>query len=254
MRLSLRLSFSLVFGIAMVALALSAYQSRNAQDRLRRDLERHALELAESLDKAAAPLIMNHSDRELRRLVDRFLDHEGLAGVAIYDAQNTLMAVTSKLASRLKAIPDSVMRAAEQGGGTGDFAVLAEEPMHVSALPIRSDAAIVGTLAVFHSTGYIDAQSVTIWRHAMATVALQALVILCITWLVLRRGLGLPLAHLTHWLHDLRTGSASGGPELPDKAVFGPLTEEVARLAVTLIVARAAADEEARLREAAESM
>ena len=75
-----------------------------------------------------------------------------------------------------------------------------------------------------------------------------------ITWLVLRRGLELPLAHLTHWLHDLRTGSASGGPELPDKAVFGPLTEEVARLAITLTMARATADEEARLREAAETM
>ena len=61
MRLGLRLSCFLIFGLATVALALSAHQSRNARDQWSRDLERHALELAESLDRAAAPLIMNRS-------------------------------------------------------------------------------------------------------------------------------------------------------------------------------------------------
>jgi sensor histidine kinase regulating citrate/malate metabolism len=192
MRLSVRLSFLVVVGVALVTLTLAAFQIQSAQLGLRRDLERHALELAESLDKAAAPLIINHSDRELQRLVDRFQDNEGLAGVAIYDAQNTPLAVTSKLASRLTEIPDAVMRAAQQGGGAGEFVDLAEEPMHVFALPIRTDSAIVGTLAVFNDTGYIDAQRATIWRHALAGVVLQALVILLITWLVLRRDLGCP--------------------------------------------------------------
>jgi trehalose-6-phosphate synthase len=254
MWLSLRLSFLLIIGLAMATLGLTAYHSRNTGHRLTHDLERHELELAEGLEKTAAPLLLNHSDHQLQRLMDRFRDQEGLAGVAVYDAQNALVAVTSRLASRLTAIPNAVLRAARQGAGASDFARLAQEPIHIFAFPIRSDPAIVGTLAIFHSTGYIDAQRGMIWRHAVATIVLQAVLILFITWLVLRRGLARPLADLTRWLHDLRTGSASGGPDLPHNPLFGPLTEEVARLGIALTVARAAADEEASLREAAESL
>ena len=58
---------------------------------------------------------------------------------------------------------------------------------------------------------------------------------------------------LTKWLGDVRRGSASPRPDLPAGEAFAPLEQEVARLATSLNAARAAAEEEARLRDAGES-
>src|ERR1700722_8655988 len=105
MRLGTRLSLSLAIAVAMVSLALAFYQTQSTARGLRHDLDRHSQELAESLDKSAAPLVVSGSRAELQKLVDRFQNNEGLSGVAIYDAQNQTLAVTSNLAARLTGIP-----------------------------------------------------------------------------------------------------------------------------------------------------
>jgi len=73
------------------------------------------------------------------------------------------------------------------------------------------------------------------------------------TLLIVRWSLGKPLRHMAQWLQDLRTGNASPSGQPPDEEIFGPLTSEVTRFAVSLNNARAAAEEEARLRDAASS-
>jgi alpha,alpha-trehalose-phosphate synthase [UDP-forming] len=254
MRLSTRLNLSLVIAVAMVSLALAFYQTRSAERGLRRDLNRHSLELAESLDRSAEPLVIHHSYAELQALVDRFVNHEGLAGVAVYDTRDQTLAVTSNLAARLAGMPPAAARAMRQDAAVSEFFHLAGEPMHVVAQPIRNQGSTVGALAILHDAAYIDRQAAAMWWRVLAGVAMQAALIVAVTLLVLRWRLGIPLARFTQWLHDLRTGAASADPGLPEETVFGPLKHEVTRLASTLTAARAAADEEARLRNASESL
>jgi trehalose-6-phosphate synthase len=254
MRLGTRLSLSLVVAVAMVSLALAFYQTQSTERGLRRDLNRHSQELAESLDKSAAPLVVNRSGGELQALADRFLNHEGLAGVAIYDAQNQTLAVTSNLASRLAGIPPIAARVIRQGRGASAFFRLDGEPMQVFAQPIRSDGVTAGALAIFHDAAYIDRQGAAMWWRALASIAMEAILIVAVTLLVLRWRLGMPLARLAEWLRDLRTGAAPEDMGLPEESVFAPIKHEVTRLARTLTAARAAAEEEARLRNAAESL
>ena len=121
MRLSVRLNFSLILGVTIVSLGLALYQTRSEERGLRQELERQALVVAESLEKSVAPLIAGHSFRELQRLVDRFQNHEQLAGVAIYDTKGRPLAITSDLASRLPASPASVARATEDDSGAGEW-------------------------------------------------------------------------------------------------------------------------------------
>ena len=59
---------------------------------------------------------------------------------------------------------------------------------------------------------------------------------------------------MAQWLRDLRTGGASLAGELPNEEIFQPLATEVRGLATSLHTARAAAVEEARLREAGQSL
>ncbi|HEY4363450.1 MAG TPA: trehalose-6-phosphate synthase [Bryobacteraceae bacterium] len=246
-----------MLGVALVSLAFALYQTQSETYGLRRDLDRQASVLAESLERSALPLVAAGSTRELQRLVDRFQDHERLAGVAVYDAQSTLLAATANLAGQLKSLPPSaVERAIAEGTGQGEYFSAAEIPLHVYALPLRADSGLLGALAIFHNTAYIDAQSTATLHRALASVVVQTMLIVCVTLLVLRWGLGRPIETLAAWLSDLRTGRAGtdGGPHLPEEDVFVPLRREAARLATSISVARAAAEQEARLRYTAESL
>jgi trehalose-6-phosphate synthase len=259
MRLSVRLNLSLVAGVAIVSLATALYQTQSETRALERDLERQAVVLAETLDKSAAPLVASQSSAELQWLVDRFQNHQRLAGVAVYNAQGEPIAVTADLAARLGHEPAPMARASWSEGGLGKFFRAGPDPanqtlVHVYEAPVRSGSSVMGALAIFHDASYIQARRAETWKRVFTGLVVQTALIVCVTLLILHWSLQRPLARLTHWLGELRRGSASGVPEFPHGEGFQPLQREVARLATSLKSARAAAEQEARLRDTAESL
>jgi trehalose 6-phosphate synthase len=230
------------------------YQAQAERRGSRRELERRGRMVAESLEKSATPLVQASSTSALQRLVVQFQNHERLAGVAVYDAQGKPLAITSGVEEMRAAGAGAWRRALQPGGGNGAFFPWDGKSMHVVALPISGEAGPAGSLAIFQDAGYIDAQEASLWRRALAGVAVQALMIVGATLLFLRWSLRRPLARLEKWLGDLRRGTVPEGPDLPEEADFAPLKREAARLPPSLTAARAAAEEEARLRDAGESL
>jgi len=253
MRLTSRLSASLICSVATVSLVLAYYQTRADTRSLRHELERNAVVLAESVSKSAEPLVERNSYRELQNLVDRLKEREQIAGIAVYSAGGELLTISAGLTGRLDRVPLPVMQALGDGLTHASFLQLAGDPMHVIALPLRHDPYVIGILSIFHDTAYIDAQVAALWRRALIGVGIQTLLIGCITLLTIRWGFGRPLARMTQWLHELRTGAVTSRQKITEDGEFEPLTDEVIRLASSLMAARAAAEEEARLRETAES-
>jgi alpha,alpha-trehalose-phosphate synthase [UDP-forming] len=260
-RLTIRLNLCLILAVGGVSLAFALYQTQSEMHGLRRDLDRQSAVLAESLEKSAEPLVAAHSYRELQRLADRFKDHERLAGVAMYDPTDRPLAITASLAVRLPELPIVVDHAVKQGVAAGEYFKTAGGLMHVFAMPLNGDigggnTGVLGALAVFHDAAFIESQSADTLRRALASVFIQTLLIVPVTLLVLRWGLGQPIERLARWLGDLRTGLAGAGsaPDLPEEDVFRPLKREAARLATSISVARAAAEEEARLRYHGEAL
>ena len=253
MRLTLRLSLALIFGVAAVSLAVAFYQTRAATKESRRELERHSLALAESLTKNVAPLVEYHAHRDLQKLLDRTADRERIAGVAVYDTAGQPIAATSGLMSLIGAVPDYMGPLALGGVARSEFIQGVVSPMHMAAIPLRSETDALGVLAVYHSTGYIETEAAALWRRALVGVGIQTIVIACITLLAVRWGVGRPAKKMAVWLRELRLGTSSKEPDLGDRVEFGPLAEEVTQFASSLTAARAAAEEEARLRTTADS-
>src|SRR5713101_3258420 len=222
--LSVRLIVSLIVGITLVSSGFSYYEVLTEKRALRSDLERRAEMLGESLvgnverswNSASDP---ERSEKELRRLVQRFRNREHMLGVAIYDTQGTLVATTPQLEKTLTASPPPVTQAIAQGHEQSSFVRLGGVPVHILALPIRRQDELLGVLAVVHDVSYIRAQSLLVWRQAFFRVLAQVFLIVLITLLIVR-----------------------------------PLVREAATMAESLSHARNAAENEARLREAAESM
>ncbi len=253
MRLTSRLSILLIASVAMVSLAFAYVQMRASRRGLDRELERHALVLAETLSKSAQPPLKNHAYRELQRMVDQFENREQIAGVVVLNMAGEPVAVSARLAPRLDNYPEPVRQALQDGLTHAGFVSLGGDPVHVIAMPLRDEPLVIGVLAIFHDAAYIEQQTAALWRRALIGVAIQTFLIALITLLTIRLGIARPLKRTTEWLRDLRTGTEPSASEMPQKGEFAPLTREASQLASSLREARAAAEREAHLRESAES-
>ena len=192
--LSVRLIVSLILGIALVSSGFSYYEVLGEKRALRSDVERRDEILGESLVGNVERSWNAGSDKELKRLVQRFGNREHLLGVAIYDRQGALVAVTPELEKTLTVSPPPVTRAITLGHEESSFVRLGTLPVHILALPIRRQDEVLGGLAVVHDVSYIRAQILLVWRQTFFRVLAQVFLIVLITLLIVRWSITGPIA------------------------------------------------------------
>ena len=262
--LSVRLIISLILGITLVSSGFSYYEILGEKRALRSDLEHRAELLGESLVSTVerSSFFQNSAlsdskelpNKELDDLALRFGAREHLLGVAIYDRTGAIIAVTSSLANTLAATPASVTQTLAQGHEENAFVRLGGLRTHVLALPVRQQTDVVGAVAVIHDANYIRTRILLVWRQTFLRVLAQVFLIVVITLLIVRWSIAGPIARAALWMRALRTGKISFLKEVPDLDMFRPLAREVATMAESLNRARNAAENEARLRDARESL
>ena len=252
--LSVRLIVSLILGVTLVSLGFSYYQVVEEKQGLRRELERRAEILAESLTGSVERLWGRDSDRDLQAFVQRFGKREHLVGIAAYDRTGKVVAVTPELGTALTSIPDSLLEPVAQDKGDSAFTRLANKQVHIFVVPVHQKGEVVGGLAVVHDAGYIRAQVMQVWRETFFHVLAQVFLIVLITLLIVRWSIAGPIAQAAQWMRALRMGRVSSRHEMPNLGMFRPLAREVATMSESLSQARNAAENEARLRDAAESL
>jgi len=249
-----RINLYLIGGVTFTSLILASYQSRVEVRALTDEVERKALALGEIQKRAAEPLLNGGSLQDLQALVDAFQNHEHFSGEAIYDVKGQALAINSSLAANIVLPPSSVVQAIQDGWRQAQFLIVGGKPMHVLAMPLRSETGVIGALAIFQDAANIGSRQASVWWHTIESLVVQAILILIITLLVVRWSLRKPLRRMAQWMEDLRTGKTPVASELPKEAMFQPLAKEVTMLASTLQAARAAADEEAHLRDTAQAL
>jgi trehalose-6-phosphate synthase len=252
--LSVRLIVSLILGSTLVSLLFSYSEVIGEKRNLRNDLEHRAEVLGESLAGNVERSWGSGSEADLQRLVQRFGNREHLLGVAVYDRRGNLVAMTPELGKLVTATPPTVTKAISESREQSSFVRLAGQPTHILALPLDRQNEIVGGLAVVHEASYIRQQTLRVWREAFQRVLAQVFLIVLITVLIVRWSIAGPIARAAQWMRALRTGRVSSREKIPDLDLFRPLAREVATLAESLNQARNAAENEARLRDASESM
>ena len=107
-------------------------------------------------------------------------------------------------------------------------------------------------MALVVDASYIRSEDIALWRRSFWRIVAFVIVIVGITFLMVRWFLLRPMSRAVERLRLLRTGDAqeSAESELGALRMFSPLAREVETMAESLKAARAAAAAEARLREA----
>ena len=281
MRLVSRLILYLILCILLVSLSSSYYQIDTERRGLNQDLQKRAAVLSESLQPGAEHLLAAGAALELNRLVQRFGNSGHLAGIAVYDQSGKLLAATAGIQDQLSRFSRTVMHAMivdqpETGfvrtpGTPGPLGIRVpwwnDHRLYAYALPLHSTAAqqadslvsemqaahVIGALITIHNADYIRRQTLAAWREVSVRVLIQIVFIAVITLLIFQRSVAKPMARTVQWMRELRNGRAAMEPVVPEADVFKPLAHEVTTFARSLAAARASAQQEARMRDAAES-
>jgi trehalose 6-phosphate synthase len=252
--LSWRLIVALTIGVSLVSLASSWYEIRAQRDALRRDLDHRAETIGESL-AGTAEFYLASGDRDgLEKLVQPLGNREHLVGVGIYGRDDSALVMTPGLNASLPALTQLSKNAMQDNRSISVFTDLRFKSVHVLAAPLHAaDKTVDGGILVVHDGGYIGTEIFRIWGRVFVRIAVQVLVIVAITLLIIRWSLTGPIVRVAVWMRGLRTGQDTVRPAATDFDVLFPLAREVGPLAESMQRARAAAEIEAGLRNANES-
>lgn len=100
----------------------------------------------------------------------------------------------------------------------------------------------------------VDGAAANIWRHALSHAVPQVLLIVLVTVVVVRSTILGPIAQTARRMKDLRLGRPAPVSGSAEKNFLTPISSEASSLAHSLAAARAVAEQEARLREAGDSL
>jgi alpha,alpha-trehalose-phosphate synthase [UDP-forming] len=253
LRINLRIILSIVVVISVLVFLFTLVQVRQEKERLTIDLQRRSSLLGDSLKESIEPLVEKRRPESLQKLVERFGNRERLAGVAVYDVKDKLIAATPPLATPLSVTPPFVINAMNSNLESGDFVDVGGREMYLYALPLHREEAVTGALVIIQNPSYIQTRVSLIWKDNFIRFLVNALVISLTTLLLIRWSMAGPIAKMAEWMKHLRTEKRKEPLGLPSGGMFEPLTREVTQMARSISAAREAAEEEARLRQTAES-
>lgn len=253
--LSLRLIAALIIGVTLVSLASSWYEVKAEKEALRRDLEHKAETFGESLASSAELYLEAGDQIGLQQLVQQFNNRDHLVGIGIYSTDGSSLVITHDLSSLLSSTPRQILDAMHDNRVESRSMRLHFKRVYMLAAPLHAaDKSEVGGLIIAYDTAYIRAAIFRVWARVFVHIAIQVLVIVAITLLIVRWSLAGPISRATQWMKALRTGRHAVQPPAGDLDFLLPLAREVAPLAASVQQARAAAEAEARLRNTNESL
>jgi trehalose 6-phosphate synthase len=268
----LRLILALIAGVTLVSVASTYFEVLAHKHALRQELERRSTWIGKAIEPEIEHTQATGDMASLPVLLDRWRTQFGTLGVGVYDPAGKLVAASgvpavfealarppfkslarTPVQSLAKTnVEKSITRGAQVNafGSTGDVQWLQE------VFPLHDGNRLVGALVILIDAGYIRDASHELWQNSFWRIVAIVVLIVGVTFLMVRWFLMRPLMRVAERMRRLRMGHldkglATGGKEL---SIFSPLAREVETMAESLIAARASAAAEARLRDAGEHL
>jgi trehalose 6-phosphate synthase len=273
-----RLVAALLVGITLISVGSTYFDVLAHKHTLQSDLARRTQWYGAGLQPqielqlmAGPPEALPHALQQLRQYPDQ-------PSLAVYDAQGTLIASTGDILP-LKSMPFSFLkRPLSAGKEVGAYVKLTETRgtaqadlpsdtnrgsdssqstqstrlWYEDAIPLHNGQQTVGALVMLADADYIRIEGMDVWRRSFLGIAAMVILVVVVTLVMVRWFLLRPVTRAAEWLRRVRQGKAEVGDGAKEFGYLLPLANEVTTLAENLTKARAAAESEARLRDAAE--
>jgi len=263
----LRLVAALLAGITLISVGSTYFDVLSHKHALRGDLARRTQWFGAGLQPLIEQQLLISPPENLPRVLQHFRQYPDQPSLAVYDTSGTLLASTGDI-SPLSSLPTALLKRPLTEGKASDAFVKFPGPQGVvksgnqpsqsirlwyeAAIPLHDGQRTIGALVMVTDAEYIRQEGVGVWRRSFFRVAAMVVLVVVVTLFMVRWFLLQPLTRAAEWLRRLRQGDAEVKDGAKEFGFLLPLANEVSSLAEKLTHARAAAEAEARLREAAE--
>jgi trehalose 6-phosphate synthase len=253
MKFTLRLVSAIWLSVMLVIGAFAYLQIREERERLVGDLQRRAQLISEGLNDAIEAAAAKQSPAAIERIVKKF--GQSQRGIAVYDRFANQRFASPDIASILPPSLPEATEAISKGSPVQGYRTLGDRTRYIYVTPLLSDEQPVGAIAVLQDASHLERAEWDRWSYNAIRFLVLALVISAIIALVVKFSITRPMAEISQWTRALRSGRPVPPPRtVVDANMFGPLALEVSRLARSMQRAQAAAEQEAALRLAGESI
>jgi trehalose 6-phosphate synthase len=271
----IRLVAALLLGITIISLASTYFDVLAHKHTLRVDLARRTQWFGAGLQPQIEQQFSIGSREGLAELVARQRQHPDQPALAVFDSAGMLLAsagdvvpvkivqsdvlrralTTGKESSVFVRAPQGEVQAAEATAVRSSLAIngtTASRLWYEDAIPLHNGERTVGALLMVADAEYIRTEGMEVWRRSFLRIAAMVILVVLVTLAMVRWFLQEPVTRAAEWLRRLRHGQAAVEEGASEFGYLLPLAREVTSLAENLTKARAAAQTEARLRDAAE--
>ncbi len=258
----LRLILALIAGVTLVSITSTYFEVLARKHVLRQQLEQTSMWMGPSIQPDFERALGDGNAAQLPYMVEQTKARIGALGVGIFDPAGQMVAAAGVPAifqalrrPMFQSLATSpVQRSLKKGAVVSSFGRTGDQQWLEEVFPLHDGNRLEGALVILIDTGYIRDQSNDLWRHSFLRIAATVVLIVGVTFLMVRWFLMRPLTRVAERLRRMRMGHfdknvGSGAFEL---SIFSPIAREVETMAENLIAARAAAAAEARLRDAGE--
>jgi alpha,alpha-trehalose-phosphate synthase [UDP-forming] len=252
----IRLILALIAGITVVSLASSYFEVLAHKHVLHRELARRTTWIGTSLQPGIEQALASNKMPDIGAQAALLRSRDEALGLAVYDAHGGLV-IADGPAEVFKVLPPGpVKQAIKKGENSGTFGRTGDVQWLDEAIPLHVNGQPAGALVILGDAGYISAEGAAVWRQSFWRIVAFVVLIVGVTFLMVRWFLMRPMTKLAERLRRLRMGHLDddSGVNSADLSLFSPLAREVETITESLLEARAAAAAEARLREAGENL
>jgi trehalose-6-phosphate synthase len=272
----LRLVAALLVGITLISVGSTYFDVLAHKHNLRSDLARRTQWFGAGAQPQIEQQMSIGKTAELPKLLQRLRQYPDQPSMAVYDTHGELLAATGDILP-LKNLPANFLKRPLNEGKEAAAIVKATENQrpagtnatadgnrrgvqsnatarlwYEDAIPLHNGQETIGTLVMVADADYIRIEGMQVWRRSFLNIVAMVILVVVVTLLMVRWFLLQPVTRAADWLRRLRQGKAEVGEGAKEFGYLIPLANEVTSLAENLTRARAAAEAEARLREAAE--
>jgi trehalose 6-phosphate synthase len=242
----------LVVAAIFVAVLFDCLRIQTEMSRQRDQIARRAIDLGQALAASITPLLDTDASDTLQEVVQAFGSREHLTGLAVYNEAGAPLAMTAgvmELGEPLTRVADAIRTTKPLQEW-----IFGTRLVHSYTLPLVRQNMVAGVMVLFHDASDLEGWSLGFWELDAMRVLLEIMLVAGLALVVVRRNVDAPVKNTAEWIRRFRTGDVADLVRLPTSRVFEPLVEEVMHLSKSVVAARAAAEEEARLRDLAEAI
>jgi trehalose-6-phosphate synthase len=243
MRRALTIALAFFAAIGLVTLGLTYNQVSHQRQQLESNLQYRSSLLAGGLREAVEPNFTDKSDSYLQSLVERYSNKQRIAGLAVVNSNDGIVAVSSSLPRQDSDAQQLAANVMDADTPDGEFVEINNAPFYVYAMPLHSTqkgkASVVGALLVVQNASYINDQLDGIWKANLTRMFIQAFVFLLAAVVVWRWVVVMPLQRMTESLRATRLANASSSPAIiSGHPLLRPIMSEVTWLQQSLAQAQ----------------